>query len=96
MSCKSALLGLIQSRRVIGLLICKTSWGILKRTGVSRLKGIKAGYLGSCVYIDVVIEVPSDLNIKESHDIANEVERRMKEEHAIDHSHVHMEPLQLK
>lgn len=61
-----------------------------------RLKDIKAKYLGSSVHIDVVIEVPSDLNIKESHDIANEIERRMKEEHAIDHSHVHMEPLQLK
>ncbi|APA01666.1 MULTISPECIES: cation diffusion facilitator family transporter [Bacillus] len=64
--------------------------------GVSRLKDIKARYLGSSVHIDVVIEVPSDLNIKESHEIANEVERKMKEEHAIDHSHVHMEPLQLK
>lgn len=96
MSCKSTLLRSIQSRRVIGLLICKTSWGILKRIGVSRLKDIKAEFLGSCVYIDVVIEVPSDLNIKECHDITNEVERRMKEEHAIAHSHVHMEPLQLK
>ncbi|MGM0861997.1 MAG: cation diffusion facilitator family transporter [Bacillota bacterium] len=69
---------------------------IEKISGVSHLKDIKARYLGSSVHVDVVIEVESDLNIKESHDIANEIERRMKEEHAIDHSHVHMEPLQNK
>uniref|UniRef100_UPI0024BF08EF cation transporter dimerization domain-containing protein n=1 Tax=Lysinibacillus sp. D4A1_S13 TaxID=2941228 RepID=UPI0024BF08EF len=50
--------------------------------GVSRLKDIKARYLGSSVHIDFVIEVPSDLNIKESHEIANEVDSMVKEEHA--------------
>ncbi|MCI3987088.1 manganese transporter MneS, partial [Bacillus vallismortis] len=69
---------------------------IEKISGVSRLKDIKARYLGSTVYVDVVIEVSADLNITESHDIANEIERRMKEEHAIDYSHVHMEPLEHK
>ncbi|MEK3809694.1 MULTISPECIES: manganese transporter MneS [Bacillus] len=69
---------------------------IEKISGVSRLKDIKARYLGSTVHVDVVVEVSADLNITESHDIANEIERRMKEEHAIDYSHVHMEPLEHK
>lgn len=69
---------------------------IEKISGVSRLKDIKARYLGSTVHVDVVVEVSADLNITESHDIANEIERRMKEEHAIDYSHVHMEPLEQK
>ncbi len=69
---------------------------IEKISGVSRLKDIKARYLGSTVYVDVAVEVSADLNITESHDIVNEIERRMKEEHAIDYSHVHMEPLEHK
>ncbi len=69
---------------------------IEKVSGVSRLTDIKARYVGSTVYVDVVVEVSADLNMIESHDIANEIERRMKEEHAIDYSHVHMEPLKYK
>jgi len=56
------------------------------------LKDIKARYLGSTVHVDVVVEVEPHLNIAESHDIADEIERRMKQEHDILHSHVHMEP----
>ncbi|MFB4389566.1 cation diffusion facilitator family transporter [Bacillus sp. BR_10] len=60
--------------------------------GVGDLKDIKARYLGSTVHVDVVVEVEPHLNIAESHDIADEIERRMKQEHDILHSHVHMEP----
>ena len=49
--------------------------------GVGDLKDIKARYLGSTVHVDVVVEVEPNLNIAESHDIADEIERRMKQEH---------------
>lgn len=64
--------------------------------GVSCLKDIKVRYLGSFVYIDVVIEVLFDLNIKESYEIVNEVECKMKEEYVIDYLYVYMEFFQLK
>ncbi|MDA7026817.1 cation diffusion facilitator family transporter [Bacillus sp. CLL-7-23] len=60
--------------------------------GVGRLKDVKARYLGSAVHIEVVVEVQPDLNIAESHEIADEIERRMQQEHAIIHSHIHIEP----
>ncbi|NPC91732.1 cation transporter [Bacillus sp. WMMC1349] len=60
--------------------------------GVGRLKDVKARYLGSAVHIEVVVEVQPDMNIAESHEIADEIERRMQQEHAIIHSHIHIEP----
>ncbi|MFN2747970.1 MULTISPECIES: cation diffusion facilitator family transporter [Bacillus] len=64
--------------------------------GVGRIKDVKARYLGSAVHVEIIVEVRSDLNISESHDIADEIERRMQEEHSIVHSHVHIEPFEEK
>lgn len=101
---------------IIGLIICKTAWGIFKEAahsltdgfdikhistyketirkvpGVGNIKDVKARYLGSAIHVEIIVEVRSDLNIAESHDIADEIERRMQEEHSIVHSHVHIEP----
>uniref|UniRef100_UPI0023EC607A cation transporter dimerization domain-containing protein n=1 Tax=Lysinibacillus fusiformis TaxID=28031 RepID=UPI0023EC607A len=60
--------------------------------GVGKIKNVKARYLGSTIHAEIIVEVRSDLNIAESHDIADEIERRMQEEHSIVHSHVHIEP----
>ena len=60
--------------------------------GVDRIKDIKARYLGSSVLVDVVIEVHAGLNVTESHEITDLVERRMEMEHKISHVHVHIEP----
>ena len=65
---------------------------IQKVPGVGRIKDVKARYLGSAVHVEVIVEVRPDLNILESHDIADEIERKMQEEHSIIHSHVHIEP----
>lgn len=69
---------------------------IEKILGVSCLKDIKVRYLGSMVYVDVVVEVLVDLNIMESYDIVNEIEWRMKEEYVIDYLYVYMEFLEYK
>ncbi|WP_368031709.1 cation transporter dimerization domain-containing protein, partial [Bacillus licheniformis] len=53
-------------------------------------KDVKARYLGSAIHVEIIVEVRSDLNIAEIHDIADEIERRMQEEHSIVHSHVHI------
>ncbi len=61
--------------------------------GVQSLEDIKARYVGSTVYVDVVIKVHSNLNVVESHAICDEVERRLTEEFNITNVHVHIEPL---
>ncbi|GIP38469.1 putative transporter YeaB [Paenibacillus sp. J31TS4] len=70
---------------------------VLKRTvaatpGVEAVKDIKARSHGSQILVDVTIEVEGQLNVLESHEICDEVEQRMLEEHQIRHVHVHIEP----
>lgn len=103
---------------VVGLIICKTAWGIfyssthaltdgfhehelitlrstIERTeGVRSIKDIKARVHGSNVLIDVVITVDSSLSLVESHEISDDLERRMQHKHNIMNVHVHVEPEQ--
>lgn len=60
--------------------------------GVENVSDIRARVHGANVLVDVTIQVDGRLNLVESHDISDEVERRMLEEHRIDHVHVHVEP----
>ncbi|MFK3936452.1 cation diffusion facilitator family transporter [Alkalihalobacillus sp. NPDC078783] len=59
---------------------------------VEALKQVKARQVGSTIYADVVIEVHPNLNVHESHDIADQVEEIMREKHHILYTHVHVEP----
>nr|WP_275422890.1 cation diffusion facilitator family transporter [Paenibacillus mucilaginosus] len=60
--------------------------------GVKRIKDIRARVHGSHVLLDVVVEVSAELSVGESHDISDEIERRMADEHHISNVHVHIEP----
>ncbi|MDQ0206112.1 cation diffusion facilitator family transporter [Alkalicoccobacillus murimartini] len=59
---------------------------------VEALKVVKARQVGSSIYADVVIEVSPDLNVRDSHLIADQVEEVMRTEHRIENTHVHVEP----
>lgn len=61
--------------------------------GVLGVKDIKARILGSIVLVDIIITVDPRLNVTESHNITNEIERRMLNIHSILNAHVHVEPL---
>lgn len=60
--------------------------------GVLNIKDIKARLLGSNVMVDMVVLVDPALSVAQSHDISDEIERRMLEEHQIYNAHVHIEP----
>lgn len=60
--------------------------------GVRKVKDIKARAHGNYVLLDVTILIDKDLSVEESHEIAEEIESRMKTERNIDHVHIHIEP----
>lgn len=60
--------------------------------GVLSIKDIKARVHGNKVMVDVIIFVRSHLNVIESHSITEHVEERLKKEHQITYSHIHIEP----
>jgi cation diffusion facilitator family transporter len=103
---------------LVGLMICKTAWGIfrdathaltdgfddgelqvIKRTirevpGVKKIIDIKARIHGNNKLVDVTIGVDQRLNVKESHDITEQVEKQMYDQHQISHVHIHIEPFE--
>ncbi len=67
---------------------------IVKTPGVKGMKDIRARTHGNQVFVDVVIQVDPALSVVESHDITEEVERRMRERHKISEVHIHIEPVE--
>ncbi|MEK3882833.1 cation diffusion facilitator family transporter [Paenibacillus sp. PL2-23] len=61
--------------------------------GVRTIKDIKARVHGSNVLVDVIIQVDPGLSLIESHQIADDIERRLGRKHNIMGVHVHVEPL---
>lgn len=61
--------------------------------GVLDIKDIKARVHGSNILVDVVVLVNPRLSVAESHDISDEIEKRMLKKHQIYNAHVHIEPL---
>ncbi|WZY01413.1 cation diffusion facilitator family transporter [Bacillus sp. FSL W7-1360] len=59
---------------------------------VQSLKTMKARQVGSAIHADVTIEVKSTLTVKDSHEIADEIESLLSQKHGIDHTSVHIEP----
>ncbi|MFH5187189.1 cation diffusion facilitator family transporter [Paenibacillus sp. TAB 01] len=60
--------------------------------GVKGIKDIRARVHGSSVLLDVVVEVSAELSVEQSHNISDDIERRMHTKHSIDNVHVHIEP----
>jgi cation diffusion facilitator family transporter len=60
--------------------------------GVHSVKDIRARAHGNFILVDVTIGVDQELNVTESHAISDEIERRLYEEHRLDHVHIHVEP----
>ncbi|MBM7568781.1 cation diffusion facilitator family transporter [Paenibacillus sacheonensis] len=104
---------------LVGLMICKTAWGIfsdathaltdgfddgelqvIKRTirdvpGVEKIIDIKARIHGNMKLVDVTIGVHHLLNVTESHEITEQVEKEMYDQHHITHVHIHIEPYEV-
>ncbi|ALS29767.1 transporter [Paenibacillus sp. 32O-W] len=65
----------------------------IERTkGVKSIKDIKARVHGSNVLLDVIVQVDPKLSLVESHNISEEIERRLERKHNIMSIHVHVEP----
>ncbi|QJD83801.1 cation diffusion facilitator family transporter [Cohnella herbarum] len=60
--------------------------------GVNEVKDIKARIHGNNVLLDVTIQVNSNLNVVQSHDISDAIEKSMLQEHQVGHVHIHVEP----
>lgn len=65
---------------------------ISKIDGVKGIKEIKGRNYGNNEVIDAIIFVDYSLNISEAHDIATQVENKMKNEHGVYDIHIHVEP----
>lgn len=59
---------------------------------IIHVKTIRGRNYGSFEYLDVTIQVDPQLSLVESHELADEVEVVLAEEHEIAHTHVHVEP----
>ncbi|MDF2671377.1 MAG: transporter [Paenibacillus sp.] len=62
--------------------------------GVEKIIDLKARVHGNTTLVDATIGVDHQLNVSESHDITEEVERRIHEIHNIVHVHIHIEPFE--
>ncbi|GGJ66076.1 cation diffusion facilitator family transporter [Anoxybacillus voinovskiensis] len=60
--------------------------------GVKRVSDVKARMVGNQIILDVTIHVAADLTVAESHEIADEIEKMMKNQYHIETTHVHIEP----
>lgn len=65
---------------------------IRETSGVKNIVDIRARVHGNNKLVDVTIGVDSALNVQESHDITELVERRVYDTHQISHIHIHIEP----
>ncbi|MDF2815106.1 MAG: transporter [Paenibacillus sp.] len=60
--------------------------------GVEKIIDLKARVHGNTTLVDATIGVDHQLNVSESHDITEEVEKRIHDIHNIAHVHIHIEP----
>ncbi|QHW29865.1 cation transporter [Paenibacillus rhizovicinus] len=72
---------------------------VIKRTirevpGVEKIIDIKARIHGNNKLVDVTIGVHHLLNVTESHEITEQVEKQMYDQHQISHVHIHIEPFE--
>jgi cation diffusion facilitator family transporter len=62
--------------------------------GVEKIIDIKARVHGNNIFLDVTIGVDHCLNVIESHEITEHIEKRILEAHNISHAHIHIEPFE--
>lgn len=62
--------------------------------GVEKIVDLKARIHGSNKLVDVTIGVHRWLNVEESHEITEQVEKQMMDRHQISHVHIHIEPFE--
>ncbi|WP_054710836.1 cation diffusion facilitator family transporter [Bacillus sp. JCM 19041] len=65
---------------------------IEKLDQVQKVRLIKARQVGSSIYADVTIEVHPHLTVETSHNIADQIEQKLRDDHDIVHTTVHIEP----
>ncbi|MDT2598749.1 cation diffusion facilitator family transporter [Enterococcus hulanensis] len=63
---------------------------------VQSVKSIKGRSYGANIYLDVTVTMKPDLTVKESHDIADQIEQLLQEEFQIFETDVHIEPSEKK
>jgi len=54
---------------------------VLKQEGINELHELRARYSGPCLQVDVVIGVDGNLSVEEGHQLADKVEKRLKNNH---------------
>ena len=59
---------------------------------VQSVKSIKGRSYGANIYLDVTVTMKPDLTVKESHDIADQIEQLLQEKFQIFETDVHIEP----
>lgn len=59
---------------------------------VQSVKSIKGRSYGANIYLDVTVTMNPDLTVKESHDIADQIEQLLQEEFQVFETDVHIEP----
>jgi cation diffusion facilitator family transporter len=68
---------------------------IFETSGVEEIIDIKARIHGNNKLVDVTIAVDRELNVGESHEITENIERRILELHSISYVHIHIEPFMI-
>lgn len=59
---------------------------------IKAIDSIKARMYGTNIYVDVTILVDANMTVQEGHDITEDIERLLYEEHDVMHTDVHVEP----
>lgn len=67
---------------------------ITSTPGVTRIHHLRTRRIGNAAAIEVHIKMPGNISLRDAHDVATEVERRLKEAYdANAHTAIHMEPI---
>jgi cation diffusion facilitator family transporter len=61
--------------------------------GVDHICDIQGRMYGNAIHLDVTVEVAGELDVYQSHEIADAIQDELKEKHNIPCTHVHIEPL---
>ncbi|WP_106498124.1 cation diffusion facilitator family transporter [Lentibacillus sp. Marseille-P4043] len=73
-------------------LLTKIKASIAKVDEVKEVYDVKGRIHGNQTFIEITILVDPTLNVKESHDITERIERFLAETHNISYAHIHIEP----
>lgn len=60
--------------------------------GVRLVKDLKLRKHGNLIFLDVIIDVNPNLNVVESHEITEKIEKLVAEEHQVKYAQIHIEP----